>query len=195
MILGIISSFLILGFTNYLVKISDVPDFKLQEFIGNSLFQLSHILLFTGCFICNPGGKFSKVLLLPILVQLVDIVPIDYLYSLKFSLISTLSVIVGWGIILIQTYQEIPKKINLGVLLMIISMVISSIPGLTTLTSLSEPNGSLFRFGIWVFGTDYFSISSSFGNFDQTFSLLIYSVLFIKFVIEKFNDTFFDTTT
>ena len=184
-ILGIILSYLILGWSNYFIKINGVPNVRLSESIGYSLFNISHVLLFTSIYLSNRIEKFNKLLLIPIIIQLIDLVPIELLHSLKFSLVSTLSIIVGWLIVMINTYTTNQKRTSEFILICIICLIVSSIPGILTLTSLSNPTGSVFQFGVRVFGIDNFTLKGELGNFYQSFSQTIYSLIVIFYVIKN----------
>lgn len=184
-IIGIILSYLILGWSNYFITINGVPDVRLSESIGYSLFQISHILLFTSIYLSNRIEKFNKLLLIPIIIQLIDLVPIELLHSLKFSLVSTLSIIVGWLIVMVNMYSTNQKRTSELVLIGIVCLILSSIPGILTLTSLSNPTGSIFQFGVRVFGIDNFSLNGESGNFYQSFSQTIYSIIVVLYTIRN----------
>ncbi len=184
-IIGIILSYLILGWSNYFIKINGVPDVRLSESIGYSLFQISHILLFTSIYLSNRIEKFNKLLLVPIIIQLIDLVPIELIHSLKFSLISTLSIIVGWLIVMINMSSTNQKKTTKFILIGIVCLIVSSIPGILTLTSLSNPTGSIFQFGVRVFGMDNFSLNGESGNFYQSFSQTIYSIFVVFYTVRN----------
>lgn len=178
-IIGIILSYLILGWSNYFIKINGVPDVRLSESIGYSLFQISHILLFTSIYLSNRIEKFNKLLLIPIIIQLIDLIPFELLQSVRFSLISTLSIIIGWITIMIHTYKKNHKRIASLILISVICLIVSSIPGFLVLTSLDNPKGDLFQFGVEVFGLDNFTLHGKTGNFYQSFSITTYTLVVI----------------
>ncbi len=184
-IVGIVLSYITLSYSNYLIRIDDLKDIELTDSIGNSLFQISHVLLFTSIYISNRIEKFSKLLLIPIIIQLIDLIPLELLHSLKFSLISTLSIIIGWITIIIHSYENNQKKIAGLILICVICLIVSSIPGITTLTSLENPKGDVFQFGVKVFGVDNFNLIGETISFHQSFSLTIYLLMVTTFVIRK----------
>lgn len=182
-ITGIILSYLILGWSNHFIIINGVPQVRLSESIGYSLFQISHVLLFTSIYLSNRIEKFNKLLLIPIIIQLIDLIPIELLQSVRFSLISTLSLIIGWITIMIQTNENNQKRISALILVSVICLIGSSIPGFLVLTSLDNPKGEVFQFGVKVFGVDNFTLHGRTGNFYQLFSLTIYSMLSILLLL------------
>jgi hypothetical protein len=188
-IVGIILSYITLSYSNYLIRIDDLKDVELTDSIGNSLFQISHVLLFTSIYISNRIEKFNKLLLIPIVIQLIDLIPIELLHSLKFSLISTLSIIIGWITVMIHMYENNKKK-NSGLILMgVICLLFSSIPGTLTLTtkSLSNPTGNVYKFGMKMFSLDNFNLIGEIISFHQSFSITIYSILLVFFVLSYNN--------
>ena len=188
-IVGIVLSYITLSYSNYLIRIDDLKDVELTDSIGNSLFQISHVLLFTSIYISNRIEKFSKLLLIPIIIQLIDLIPLELLHSLKFSLISTLSIIIGWITVIIYTYENNRKK-NSGLILMgVICLLFNSIPGTLTLTtkSLSNPTGNVYKFGMKMFSLDNFNLIGETVSFHQSFSITIYSILLVFFVL-SFNN-------
>jgi hypothetical protein len=188
-IVGIILSYITLSYSNYLIRIDDLKDVELTDSIGNSLFQISHVLLFTSIYISNRIEKFNKLLLIPIVIQLIDLIPIELLHSLKFSLISTLSIIIGWITVMIHMYENNKKK-NSGLILMgVICLLFSSIPGTLTLTtkSLSNPTGNVYKFGMKMFSLDNFNLIGETVSFHQSFSITIYSILLVFFVLSYNN--------
>lgn len=182
---GIILSYLVLSYSNYLISLDDLRNIELSDSIGNSLFQITHVLLFISIYLSNRIEKFEKLLLIPIIVQLVDLVPIELLHSLKFSLISTLSIIIGWITILVNIYENNQKKIAGLILLSIICLIFSSIPGTITLTtqSLSNTTGDVYRFGMKMFSIDNFNLIGETVSFHQSFSITIYTIASIFFII------------
>ena len=184
-IIGILLSYISLSYSNYMIRIDDLKDFELSDSIGNSLFQISHVLLFTSIYLSDRIEKYNKLFLIPIIVQLIDLVPIELLHSLKFSLISTLSIIIGWITIMIHSYENNQKKIAGLILICVICLIVSSIPGITTLTSLENPKGDVFQFGVKVFGVDNFNLIGETISFHQSFSLTIYLLMVTTFVIRK----------
>lgn len=182
-ILGMILSYLILGWSNHFITINGVPNVRLSESIGYSLFQISHVLLFISIYLSNRIEKFNKLLLVPIIIQLVDLVPIELLQSVRFSLISTLSIIIGWITVMVHMYEINQKRISGLILVSVICLVVSSIPGFIVLTSLDNPKGEVFQFGVKVFGLDTFTLHSAIGNFYQYFSQTIYSIVSIILVL------------
>jgi hypothetical protein len=182
-IVGIILSYLILGWSNHFIIINGVPQVRLSESIGYSLFQISHVLLFTVIYLSNRIEKFNKLLLIPIIIQLIDLIPIELLQSVKFSLISTLSIIIGWIIIMIQTYENNQKRISGLILISVICLIVTSIPGFLVLTSLDNPKGDVFQFGVNIFGLDNFTLYGKSGNFYQSFSITTYTILVILHTI------------
>lgn len=186
-IIGIILSYITLSYSNYLISIDDLKDVELTDSIGNSLFQISHVLLFTSIYISNRIERLNKLLLIPIIIQLIDLIPIELLHSLKFSLISTLSIIIGWITVMIHTYENNKKK-NSGLILTgVICLLFSSIPGTVTLTtkSLSNPTGDVYKFGMKMFSLDNFNLIGETVSFHQSFSLTIYSVIVVLFSIKN----------
>lgn len=181
---GIILSYLILGWSNHLITINGVPNVRLSESIGYSLFQISHVLLFTSIYLSNIIGKLNKLLLIPIIIQLIDLVPIELLQSVRFSLISTLSIIIGWITIMVHMYEINQKRVAGLILISVICLVVSSIPGFLVLTSSDNPKGELFQFGVKVFGLDSFTLHGETGNFYQYFSQTIYSAVSVFLTIE-----------
>jgi hypothetical protein len=184
-ILGILLSYISLSYSNYLIRIDDLKDVELSDSIGNSLFQISHLLLFTSIYLSNRIEKFNKFLLIPIIVQLIDLVPIELLHSLKFSLISTLSIIIGWIAIMFDSNEKNQNKVVGLILISVVCLIVSSIPGITTLTSSDNPNGDIFQFGVKVFGLDNFNLIGKTISFHQSFSLTIYSVIVVLFSIKN----------
>lgn len=184
-IIGLILSYLILGWSNHLIIINGVPQVRLSESIGYSLFQISHVLLFTSIYLSKRIEKFNKLLLIPIIIQLIDLIPIELLQSVRFSLISTLSIIIGWITVMIHSNENNQKRIAGLILLSVICLVVSSIPGLLVLTSLDNPKGDVFQFGVKVFGWDTFTLYGKSGNFYQYFSQTIYLLMVTTFVIRK----------
>lgn len=182
-ILAILLSYLILGWSNHFIIINGVPQVKLSESIGYSLFQISHVLFFISIYLSNRIEKFNKLLLIPIIIQLIDLIPIELLHSLKFSLISTLSIIIGWIAIMIDSNEKNQKKIVGLILTCVICLIVSLTPGITTLTSLSNPTGEVFQFGVKVFGLDNFTLQGKTGTFYQSFSISIYSFLVILLLL------------
>lgn len=178
-IIGLIFSYLILGWSNHFIKINGVPQVRLSESIGYSLFQISHVLIFTSIYLNKRIEKFNYLLIIPIIVQLIDLIPIELLHSLKFSLISTLSIIIGWIAIMFDSNEKNQNKVVGLILISVVCLIVSSIPGITTLTSLDNPNGDIFQFGVKVFGLDNFTLHSETGNFYQSFSITSYSLLII----------------
>lgn len=184
-ILGIILSYFILGWSNYFIRINDVPNVSLSESIGYSLFQISHVLFFISIYLRNRIDIFNKILLIPIIIQVIDLVPIDLLHSLKFSLFSTLSIILGLLTIVVNMYLIGQMRITGIVLIGVVCLIVSSIPGITVLTSLSNPNGFVYQFGTKIFGLDNFNVICKTGNFYQSFSSSIYSLIVIFLTIKK----------
>lgn len=185
-IVGIILSYISLSYSNYMIRIDDLKDIELSDSIGNSLFQISHLLLFTSIYLSNRIEKYNKLLLIPIIVQLIDLVPIELLHSLKFSLISTLSIIIGWITIMIHSYENNQKRIAGLILISVICLTVSSIPMILTLISLSNTKGDVFQLGVKVFGIDNFTLHGESANFYQSFSITLYTLLVIfKTVIMK----------
>jgi hypothetical protein len=182
-IVGMILSYLILGWSNHFITINGVPNVRLSESIGYSLFQISHVLLFTSIYLSNRIEKFNKLLLVPIIIQLVDLVPIELLQSVRFSLISTLSIIIGWITVMVHVYGNNQKRIAGLILISVICLVVSSIPGFLVLTSLDNPKGEVFQFGVKVFGLDTFTLHGESGNFYQYFSQTIYSIVSILLIM------------
>jgi hypothetical protein len=184
-IIGIILSYISLSYSNYLIRIDDLKDIELSDSIGNSLFQISHVLLFTSIYLSNRIEKFNKLLLIPIIIQLVDLVPIESLHSLKFSLISTLSIIIGWITIMIHSYENNQKRVAGLILTGVICLLFSSIPGTITLTtkSLSNPIGDVYKFGVKMFSIDNFNLIGETISFHQSFSLTIYTLVSILLII------------
>ncbi len=122
--LGFVLSYIILGYSNYLIRIDVLKNVEILESIGNSLFQISNVLLFTIIYLRNRIEKYNKLLLIPIIIQLIDLVPIELLHSLKFSLVSTLSIIIGWITIMFNMYLT-NQKIIAGLILMGVICLIS----------------------------------------------------------------------
>jgi hypothetical protein len=184
-IVGIILSYLILGWSNYFITINGVPNVRLSESIGYSLFQISHVLIFTSVYLSNRIEKFNKLLLIPIIIQLIDLIPFELLQSVRFSLISTLSIIIGWITIMIHTYENNQKRITGLILISVICLIVSSTPGFLVVTSLDNPKGDVFQFGVKVFGLDTFTLYSETGNFYQYFSHTIYSLIVVFYTIKN----------
>lgn len=182
-IVGLLLSYLILGWSNHFIIVNGVPNVRLSESIGYSLFQISHVLLFISIYLSNRVEKFNKLLLIPIIIQLIDLIPFELLQSVRFSLISTLSIIIGWITIMIHTYKNNQKRIAGLILISVICLIVSSIPGFLVLTSLDNPKGDVFQFGVKVFGLDTFTLHGETGNFYQYFSQSIYSIVSILFII------------
>lgn len=180
-IVGIILSYLFLSYSNYLIRIDFLKNVELSDSIGNSLFQISHVLLFTSIYLSNRIEKFNRFLLIPIIVQLIDLIPIELLHSLKFSLISTFSIIIGWIVIMKHSYENNQKRDAGLILIGIICLLFSSIPGTLTLStkSLSNPTGDVYKFGMNMFSLDNFNLIGETVSFHQSFSITIYSFLFI----------------
>lgn len=188
-IFGMILSYLMFGWSNHFITINGVPNVRLSESIGYSLFQISHVLLFTSIYLSNRIEKFNKLLLVPIIIQLVDLIPIELLQSVRFSLISTLSIIIGWITVMVHMYEINQKRIAGLIFVGVICLVVSSIPGFLVLTSLDNPKGEVFQFGVKVFGLDTFTLHGRTGNFYQYFSQTIYSIvsIILVFVFNKRN--------
>ncbi len=187
-IVGMILSYLILGWSNHFITINGVPNVRLSESIGYSLFQISHVLLFASIYLSNRIEKFNKLLLVPIIIQLVDLIPIELLQSVRFSLISTLSIIIGWITVMVHMYEINQKRIAGLILVGVICLEVSSIPGFLVLTSLDNPKGEVFQFGVKVFGIDTFTLHGEAGNFYQYSSQTIYLIvsnLIIIFINRK----------
>jgi hypothetical protein len=182
-IIGLILSYLILGWSNHFILVNGVPQVRLSESIGYSLFQISHVLLFTSIYLSNRIEKFNKFLLIPIIIQLIDLIPFELLQSVKFNLFSTLSIIIGWITVMIHSNENNQKRIAGLILISVICLIVSSIPGFLVLTSLDNPKGDIFQFGVKVFGLDNFTLHSEKGNFYQSFSLTIYTVSSILITI------------
>jgi hypothetical protein len=176
-IFGISVSFLINGYSNYFISIDRIPDLNLNEVLGNPLFQISHIILFTRSILKNNGYRFNQILLIPIVLLLIDLIPLELFHSLKLGLLSTFSIILGWGVLSVQ--KKSFGIIGIGVICLIVSMI----PGITTISSIDNLNGTFYQFGLKVYGFDNFTISNSTIGFSQSFSLLIYSISTIKFVL------------
>jgi hypothetical protein len=191
-IFGIVLSYIFLSYSNYLIRIDDVKNIELSDSFGNSFFQISHVLLFTSLYLNSKIEKFNKLLLIPIIILLVDLVPIELLHSLKVSLISTLSIIIGWITIMVNMYSTNQKRTGEFILIGVICLIVSSIPGFITLISLSNPNGGLYQFGFNVSRLDNFKLIGESVNYYQSFSLTIYSVVCILLVImiNRRNQTF-----
>jgi hypothetical protein len=183
-IVGIILSYVSLSYSNYMIRIDDLKNVELSDSIGNSLFQISHVLLFTSIYLSNRIEKLNRLLLIPIIVQLIDLIPIELLHSLKFSLISTLSIIIGWITILKHSYENNQKRDAGLILILILCLLFSSIPGTLTITthSLSNPTGDVYKFGMKMFSLDNFSLIGNTVSFHQSLSLTIYSILFITLI-------------
>lgn len=186
-IIGLILSYLILGWSNHFIIVNGVPNVRLSESIGYSLFQISHVLFFTSIYLSNRIEKFNKLLLIPIIIQLIDLIPIELLHSLKFSLLSTLSIITGLLTIMVNMYSTDQKTIGGLILTCVVCLIITSIPGITVLTSLSNPNGLVYQFGTKIFGLDNFNVIFKTGNFYQSFSCSIYLMIVIFLTIKKSN--------
>ena len=168
-----------------MIRIDDLNNVELSDSIGNSLFQISHVLLFTCIYLSNKIEKFNKLLLIPIIVQLIDLIPIELLHSLKFSLISTLSIMIGWIIIMKHSYENNQKREAGLILIGVICLLFSSIPGTITLTtkSLSNPTGDVYKFGMKMFSLDNFNLIGDTVSFHQSFSITVYSIVSILFII------------
>lgn len=182
-IVGIILSYLVLSYSNYLIRIDDLTNIELSDSVGNSLFQISHVLIFTSIYLSNRIEKFNKLLLIPIILQLVDLVPIELLHSLKFSLVSILSIIIGWIIILISSMKNNQRRTGVFIFIGVVCLIISSIPRITTLTSLNNTSGGIFQFGLQVFRLDNFQLIGETGNFCQSFSMTIYTLVSVLLTI------------
>jgi hypothetical protein len=182
-IVGIILSYLVLSYSNYLIRIDDLANIELSDSVGNSLFQISHVLLFTSVYLSNRIEKYNKFLLIPIIVQLVDLVPIEVLHSLKFSLVSTLSIIIGWITILIFAIKNSQNRTVAFIVVGVVCLIVSSTPGITSLTSLSNPNGGVFQFGVMVFGLDNFNLMGEAVSFHQSFSVTLYTIVSVLLTI------------
>jgi hypothetical protein len=184
-IVGIILSYISLSYSNYMIRIDDLNYVELSDSIGNSLFQISHVLLFTSIYLSNRIEKFNKLLLIPIIVQLIDLIPIELLHSLKFSLISTFSIIIGWITIMKHSYENNQKRDSGLILIGVICLLFNSIPGTITLTtkSLSNPTGDVYKFGMKMFSLDNFNLIGDTVSFHQSFSITVYSIVSILFII------------
>jgi hypothetical protein len=80
---------------------------------------------------------------------------------------------------MIHTYENNQKKIAGLIIVSVICLIVSSIPGFLVLTSLDNPKGNLFQFGVKVFGLDTFTLHGKTGNFYQYFSMTLYTLLVI----------------
>ncbi len=189
---GIILSYLVLSYSNYLIMIDDLTNIELSDSIGNLLFKIYHVLIFTSIYLSKRIEKYNKLLLIPIIVQLLDSLPIELLHSLKFSLVSTLSIIIGWIIILISTIKNNQKKTSEFLIIGVVCLVVSSIPGITTLTSLSN-SGAFSQFGFQVFRLDNFQFLCEPIYLYQSFSITVYSLvgILITIVMIKRNQSSF----
>ena len=184
-IVGIILSYISLSYSNYLIRIDDLKDVELSDSIGNSLFQISHVLLFTSIYLSNRIEKFNRLLLIPIIVQLIDLIPMELLHSFKFSLISTLSIIIGWITIMKHSYENNQKRVAGLIFIVIICLIFNSIPGTLTITtnSLSNPTGDVYKFGMKMFSLDNFNLVGEAVSFHQSFSISVYSIVSILLVL------------
>jgi hypothetical protein len=82
-----------------------------------------------------------------------------------------------------HTYKYNQKMIVGLILISVICLIVSSIPSFLVLTSLDNPKGDLFQFGVKVFGWDTFTLYSKSGNFYQYYSQTIYSIVSILLTI------------
>ena len=180
-IVGILLSYLVLGYSNYLIRIDELKNVKIFESIGYSLFQISHILLFINIYQSNRVEKLNNLLLIPIIIQLIDLVPIELLHSLKFSLVSTFSIIIGWITVMLYMYSTNQKRILGLILIGVICLIINWIPSISIITSLNNEN----QMGVKLFGMDYFFLIGTPILFYQSISDTVYTLVCIYFVTKK----------
>lgn len=190
-IIGTTLSYLVLGYSNYQFSIKQIEDVSVLESIGYSLFQFSHMILFMNIYLNNKNEKFNNFLLIPIIIQLVDLVPIEILHSLKFSLVSILSIIIGWITVTLNLYPKGQKRIVGVIIVGIISLIITWFPSVTLLNSIDNPNGDLYKIGLDIFRFDHFFLFGKFQIFYQSISNTIYylSVIYLTIVITQKNQT------
>lgn len=175
-LVGIVLSYIILGYSNYLIRIDELINVEIIESIGNSLFQISHVLLFINIYHGNRNEKFNNMLLIPIIIQLIDLVPIELLHSINFSLISTFSIIIGWTIIIYNMYLTNEKRIAGLIFVGVISLMISWIPSISIVTH---------EFGVKLFSIDHFFLSRTPILFYQSISNTIYTLICIYIVTKE----------
>jgi hypothetical protein len=84
---------------------------------------------------------------------------------------------------MVHVYGNNQKRIAGLILISVICLVVSSIPGFLVLTSLDNPKGEVFQFGVKVFGLDTFTLHGESGNFYQYFSQTIYSIVSILLIM------------
>jgi hypothetical protein len=180
-IVGILLSYLVLGYSNYLIRIDELKNVKIIESIGYSLFQISHVILFINIYQSNRVEKLNNLLLIPIIIQLIDLVPIELLHSLKFSLVSTFSIIIGWITVMLYMYSTNQKKILGLILIGVICLIINWIPSISIINSLNNEN----QLGVKLFGMDYFFLIGTPILFYQSISDTVYTLVCIYFVTKK----------
>jgi hypothetical protein len=187
LVIGLIISYLILGYSNSKVRIDDSKDVLFLVQIGDTLFNLCHILIFAVIYFNNRLLDHVQLLIFPILVQFLDILPIDLLHSLKFSLFSMFSIGFGW---LYLTYECIRVKNTKYVWIYLCSfflLIISLIPGSSILFSNVDSKDFIYQIGTKIYSLDSFKVSFwNLGTINQSFSLSIY-ILLVFYSVSDFR--------
>jgi hypothetical protein len=182
-IIGITLSYIILGFSYHELYLDGQKDVRLLDSIGYSLFQITHVLLFTRIYLSKKIRKFKILLLIPILVQMIDLIPIEFLHSLKFTLISILSVIIGWLILLINLNINQQKKFYLLIIIGMLSLLFRWTPSAIVLYSLDNSSNALYHFGLEVLKFDRFKLIEKSGIINLSISDSLYLLTTIYLVI------------
>lgn len=182
--LGLIFGYLILGYSNYKVRIDDLKDVLFLEQIGNILFQMCHLLVFAGIYF-NNRLLGRKLLLIPIIVQLIDILPIDMLHSLKFNLLSQFSIGIGWLFLIFECNRVRNVKYVWIYICALFLLIIGVIPGFSFLVSNIDSNVLIYKIGVKIDSLDSFNVSiSNLGTINQSLSLTLYILLVIYSVFD-----------
>jgi hypothetical protein len=92
---------------------------------------------------------------------------------------------IGWIIIMKHSYENNQKRDAGLILIGVICLLFSSIPGTLTLTtkSLSNPTGDVYKFGMKMFSLDNYNLIGDTDSFHQSFSITVYSIVSILFII------------
>jgi hypothetical protein len=183
-IIGITLSYVILGFSYHELYVDLQKDVRLLDSIGFSLFQITHVLLFTRMYLSNKIEKYNFLLLVPIIIQLIDLIPIELLHSLKFTLVSILSIIIGWLTVILNINGNQQKKFILVLLIGIISLIVSWTPSVTVLYSIDNPNNAINQFGLDLLRFDRLDIFEKSGIIYQS-SKTIYLLVIIYWVLSS----------
>lgn len=183
--LGLIFGYMILGYSNYKVRIDDLKDVLFLEQIGNSLFQMCHLLVFAGIYFNNRLMDRVKILLIPIIVQLIDILPFYMLNSLIFNLFSQFSIGIGWLYLIYECIRARNVKYVWIYICVLFLLIIGVIPRLSFLVSNMDSNALIYKIGVKIESLDSFSVSiPNLGSINQSLSLTLYTLLVIYSVFD-----------